>query len=320
MKSLIAITTCNRLSDVKKYIWDYLYFVNQDSNFHFVLALDGKDKTYIDFCNGYEIPLIYSEEREGVGLSKNRIVKQFPDYDYYFFIDDDVELIDSSVFEKCIHLSTQMNIPHLCGNTNHVLFNQHKNKNFTVEYSMRGGGYFSFYTKEVLQKVGGWNTIFAKYKRFGHTEHSYRAYHQKLQEAPFIFAYEFSKMILVHNPVSVSKNNVSTNENELIQEEQDLIDSGSTYFPLETLSPFHFNQKSLGFNNVVNEFLKTNTKKYPLSEPNDRRKALGEHFALKINTKKNSHFKNLTLAIKSFVYSPMNNELKHALKNYFSKK
>ena len=62
-KSLICITTCNRLSEVKKYIWDYLRFINSNKEFHFVLALDGNDQSYIDFCHEFEIGRASCRER-----------------------------------------------------------------------------------------------------------------------------------------------------------------------------------------------------------------------------------------------------------------
>lgn len=315
MKALITITTCNRLSDVKKYIWNYLEFCNKNQDFQFVLALDGKEQAYIDFCEEYAIPLVYSEEREGVGLSKNRVLTQFPNFEYYFFVEDDVELINNIVFSNLIEIHHLTGYLHFCSNHLKNLIKTEIYGAHSLSYSSTGGAQLAFYHKEGITKVGGFNTLFAKYKRFGHTEHSYRFYNAKLQPAPFIFAEDFLDMVLVHNPVSVSQNNISTNENELIQEEQDLIDAGSTYFPLETLSPFYFNQQSLGFNQIVADFLKNNPQKYPLTSKKERKKALGEFYALKIN-KKNSHFKNLKFAIKSFVYSPMNNELKHAVKFY----
>lgn len=320
MKALIAITTCNRISEVQKYIWDYLKFKNTNDSFHFVLAVDGTSPSYIDFCSQFDIPLIYSDEREGVCLSKNRVLSQFQNYDYYFFIDDDVELIDGSVFQQCIDIYNITNYPHLCVNTRHKLLNTEKSENYLLNKSLRGGGYFSFFSNKELIKIGGWNTLFAKYKRYGHTEHTYRFYHAGMQPAPFIFAAEFEKMIMIHNPESVSKvTNVNINENELVKEESDLINSKTTYFPLKTLSKFHFNERTMGFNQKVHDFLKENPQKYPLTKGKERKKALGEFYALQISRKNNSFMKNFILAVKSMLYAPMNNELKHVVKFYFRK-
>jgi len=319
-RSLITITSCNRLQEVKKFIWDYLKFVNSNNEFHFVLSLDGNNQTYIVFCETYDIPLIYSEEREGVGLSKNRVLTQFPDYDYYFFIEDDVELINESIFNHCIGIYNKTGYPHLCGNYDHAIENTKAYGEYTLDKSYSGGGYFSFFTNEGLKNVGGWNTLFAKYKRFGHTEHTYRFYHSKLQPSPFIFSRELNDMIMIHDVVSVTKHSGLQMDNmQLVIDERKLIDQKTTYFPLSTLSPFHFNDKQLGHNKKVKRFLEKNPQKYPLTTGKPRKKAMGEYYALMINNKSNSHLKNLFLAIKSMYFAPMNNELKHKIKYYFKK-
>ncbi|RFC55742.1 hypothetical protein [Brumimicrobium aurantiacum] len=322
MKSLITITSCNRLPEVQKYIWDYLKFVNSNESFHFVLALDGNDQTYIDFCEEYNIPLIYSEEREGVGLSKNRVLTQFPDYGYYFFIEDDVELINSEVFQDSIRIHERIGAPHLCYPHGCKPHNQTDIDSLSVDWFLFGGAQFASYTRQGIHKVGGFNTLFAKYKRYGHTEHSYRFFHQDLQPSPFIFPSDAQTYFLVHDPPSVTikkVNNAKFSPNGIIMDEQEMIDQKTTYFPLETLSKFYFNDKFLGYNKVVAQFLKDNPQQYPLSTSKARKKAFGEYYALKINKTQNSHFKNLFLAFKSMLYAPMNNELKHKVKYYLKK-
>lgn len=322
MKALITITSCNRLSEVKKFIWDYLKFVNENDNFHFVLAVDGNEQTYIDFCSKFNIPLIYSEEREGVGLSKNRVLTQFPDYDYYFFIEDDVELINSEIFQRSILVHERIEVPHLCYPHGHEPHNQMNIDSFSIDWFLFGGAQFASYTRQGILKVGGFNTLFAKYKRYGHTEHSYRFFHQNLQPAPFIFPSNAHAYFLVHDPPSVTikkADNAKFSANGIIIDEQDMIDQKTNYFPIITISSFSFNNKKLGLNDKMREFLIDNPQKYPLTKGKERKKAFGEHFALLINKTTNSHLKNLFLAVKSMFYAPMNNELKHKVKYYLKK-
>src|SRR5690606_26511970 len=138
-----------------------------------------------------------------------------------------------------------------------------------------GGGYFAVYSKTGLEKVGGWNTIFAQYKRFGHTEHSYRFFHSQIQEYPFIFPSVCNKYILVHSPPSVTTNSVfETNNNDLFIEEQLMIDNETTYVALETLSDFqtiNYSEKP-----IVPNGAKKNSKRYPLLKGLERRVALAE--------------------------------------------
>ena len=314
MKVLICINTCNRVSEVKKYIWDYLRFCNNNKEFSFVLAMDGKDSDYLSFCNDFKIPLIYSELREGVGLSKNRVLKYFPAFDYYFFIDDDIELIDSSIFIECIGILKSTGYAHLCGNHSKSILNKEFVNSWTITHSKTGGGYFTAYTGAGLNKVGGWHTNFVKYKRYGHTEHSYRFMHAGLQPAAFIFAESFRKMLLIHSPPSVIKHlNLEYDKNELILEERKLINNKTKYFPVKTLCDFYYNEYKLGFNETVHFFLQKNDLIYPLTKGFERRIALAEHFFLRINTSRSFYLKILFL-FRSVYYYPFNSPLKHFIK------
>lgn len=314
MKALIAITTCNRLSEVKKFIWEYIKFVNGENQFDFVLGLDGKNQEYIDFAEKYDIPLIYSEEREGVGLSKNRLLSYFPNYDYYFFIEDDIELVEQKIFKTIILAHEKTGVPHFCNHHKSRIFNTIQLDNLQLEVSWTGGAQFAFYSKKGIGKIGGFNTIFAKYKRFGHTEHSYRYYHQGIQEGPFIFSENWLDYFIIHSPPQVTRSSsVTFTKLGLIEQEQSLIDRKSTFFELKTLSNSHFNKKALGYNKIVANFLETHQEKYPLTYGRERRIALAEHYALRISIQK-SALKKFTLFLKSFWYSPTNAALKHYIK------
>jgi hypothetical protein len=313
-KSLITITTCNRLSEVKKYIWEYLQFVNRETEFDFVLALDGYNQEYIDFAAEFELPLIYSDEREGVGLSKNRVLTQFPDYAFYFFLDDDIELLDSALFRQCITLMTAEKYHHLCGNHTHTETFSVQLSRFEVTHSLTGGGYFTCYTQQGIQTVGGFHTLFARYRRYGHSEHSYRFLHSGLQASPFIFFREGLDALLIHSPESVTPHKEHAfNQHEWVQEEHELIHAKTSYFPLQTLCPYHFNHKLLGYNETVANFLATNSQKYPLTRGKERRIALAEHYALRIS-KTSDVFQKIALFLKSVRYSPTNVALKHYIK------
>jgi hypothetical protein len=308
MRSLIAITTCNRIEYVKMFIWNYLNAVNKNKQLHFILALDGSDPSYIDFCDKFNIPLIYSESREGVGLSKNRVLELFPDYDYYFFIDDDVELVNDDIFTGLTSIMEGLKTHHFCANERHVISHRYTFNGKEIVCSMDAGGYFTVYSSSCINAVGGWHTHFAKYKRFGHTEHSYRTIFSGLQSHPFIFAKNYFDCILLHSPPSVTQLDSS-----LFIDELNMIERKQSYFPLQTLSPYHFNNKPLGYNQTVADFLEANPKKYPLTKGKERRLALAEHYALCI-AKKNGFLQKLGFFLLSFWYCPTNVALKHHIK------
>ena len=83
MKSLICITTCNRLLYLKYILPEYIEFCQQNSEFDFLISLDGNSEENIAFLKEQGIPFIYSEEREGVGLAKNG--RTFPRLRLLFF-------------------------------------------------------------------------------------------------------------------------------------------------------------------------------------------------------------------------------------------
>ena len=88
MKNLICINTYKSADLIKALVWDYIDFVKENNHYDFIVSLDGADQETIEYCQTYNIPLLYSEQNEGVGLSKNRVIESFSDYDNYFFIEE----------------------------------------------------------------------------------------------------------------------------------------------------------------------------------------------------------------------------------------
>lgn len=246
MKSLICITTCNRSNYLKRFLPTYHNYCIQNESFDFVVSVDGKDERTINYLKEHEINFIYSEEREGVGISKNRVLKELPGYDYYFFVEDDVELIDPDIFNGYINLSRKYAYHHLsCGKVDRF----HTNRRFMrfeddeFLYSDFGNGIFNFFSKEGIAKVGGFHTTFAKYRRYGHTEHSHRFKKQNLNPAPFILPLKYSAgYIRFRHPESVTANQpewINPNTGYCIEEEA-LIKSNLSFYPIKTLSKYHY--------------------------------------------------------------------------------
>lgn len=314
-KALICITTCNRLNEVKKYILPYIQYSNKEKSFDFLLSLDGNNKEYIDFCNTYNIPLLYSEAREGVGLSKNRVIKQFPNFDYYFFIEDDIELINSNIFKLFIDTFLTTGYHHF--SLSHLLnpIKVESVNNVQLTHNMFGGGQFNFYSKYGLKITGGWHNCFAKYKRFGHTEHSYRFYHARLTASPFIFIDDARQMFINHDPPHVTNLEIDLENptNELIPEEEELIRQRNIFIPLETISAFHFNGFNMKYNEVIENFLKENKHMYPLVNKFERLKCFSQYYFFKFTIAKSIPVK-IFYFIASFVCQPINNQIKHFVK------
>lgn len=312
-KSLICITSCNRINEIKKFILPYIDFCNKHDGFDFLLSLDGNNEEYKYFCDKFNIPLLNSEEREGVGLSKNRVISYFPNYDYYFFIEDDMELLNSNVFLNSIEFSKKQNVPHL----SYTAFGEAtslKNKDgWQYLQGYRSGAQFSFFEAKALFKIGGWNTHFAKYKRFGHSEHSYRFFNNGLQNFPFIALTSTAESFILHDPPHVTVIENESHFDHYHPDEKQLIDSRTLFFPISTISPFYFNGFDMTFNSVVDEFLRKNKRRYPLTTGNDRRKTLAEYY-FGLHLREKSIFSKAKYFLLSLIYNPFNNPFKHFLK------
>ena len=255
MKNLICITTYKSVDLVKSFIWDYIDFVANNDSYDFILSLDGIDKKTIEYCTKYQIPLLYSEENEGVGISKNRVIKSFDKYDNYFFIEDDIELLNPDVFDIHIKLSQELGIEHFS------LFEARRireQKNilaygdYHIIQALYGGAPFNFFTKKGLDAVGGFHTNFAKYKRFGHTEHTYRFVNNELSQYPFQLIQEcLDGCFRWNDPISRVKLSVKVSVNRLFIEEEKLIEQKLKYFPVKTLSSYKMINKA-NMNTVKN--------------------------------------------------------------------
>jgi len=246
MKTLICITTSNRSAAVKALSWKYIELCQRREGYYFVISLDGQDEATINFCKKHRIPFIYSEEQEGVGISKNRVLKTFPDFEHYFFIEDDVELLNDDVFEVYKETARKLGLHHMS------LFPEERigepvkemqvNESFNIIASMYGSAQFNYFTKKGIDTVGGFHTDFAKYRRFGHTEHSYRFVNSDLAEYPFYVIKECLYGWLGWNdPVSVTRVKVDT-VNRVFIEEHKLIEKKLKYFPIKILSKFYMHK------------------------------------------------------------------------------
>jgi hypothetical protein len=110
---------------------------------------------------------------------------------------------------------------------------------YHIVQAMYGGAPFNFFTKKGLETVGGFHTLFAKYKRFGHTEHTYRFVTNGLSKYPFQIIEECLEGYFRWNdPISRIKVNVEVSKNWLFVDEEKLIEEKLSYYPVKTLSKY----------------------------------------------------------------------------------
>jgi hypothetical protein len=272
-RALVCITTCERPDFLRRYLPHFARFCAGDSRFSLLVSEDGPEAETMRFCEEWQVPLLYSSEREGVGISKNRVLERFPDFDYYFFVEDDVELVDGVVFPAHVELAQASDIHHFS------LFSERRIgepagestvAGRRVAHSFVGSARFNFFTAEGLRQVGGWHPRFAEYRRWGHTEHSYRFYNAGLAPAPFNVATELSHACIWHLHPSVTQINLAGDEEHIVAPERELIDQKLRHVPLQTFSPYELNDVPFGSLERLAATLDAG-ERYPLVEPGERR-------------------------------------------------
>jgi hypothetical protein len=279
-RSLVCITTCRRLPYLRRYLPHFARFCDDDSRFSLLVSLDGDEADTRHFCEKWEVPLLHSDKREGVGISKNRVLERFPDFDYYFFLEDDVELVDGRVLPAHVEISKVSRIHHF------TLFQRGGIRKVTarstaagrrVLHGLYGGADFSFYTGTGLRHVGGWHPRFAEYRRWGHTEHSYRFVRAELAPAPFNVAEDLADACIWHTPPAVTRvDGVTIDADQIAAPERELMERELSHVPVETISDHHLNGVPLGRPSRLARVLAAG-ERYPLADDKERRRCRSDY-------------------------------------------
>jgi len=316
-RALICFLTCNRNTRLRRYAPSYLEYCRRDRAFDFLVVLDSNDPTSVAFCGERSVPLLWSEAREGVKLAKNRALSRFPGYDCYFFIEDDAELLDLRVLREHVRVARIGGFDHLClferGGARGVL-GERRVAGHSVVFARHGGAQLTFFTRDGLERVGGWHTAFAQYRRFGHTEHSYRFVHHGLAEAAFIVVETLADCILWHYPPPVTAPRgvvAASAASQLCELEEKLISDGLTFFPVQTLCAYHFNGMPLDGSRTswVDEL---SFDRYPRLSRREKRLAWADHYVALARTQ--SGWRRWASLAKAASRDPRNLGIRHIVK------
>jgi hypothetical protein len=316
-RALICVTTCQRLRYLRRYLPHFARFCVEDPRFSLLVSLDGTESETLAFCEAWEVPLVYSDESEGVGLSKNRVLERFPDFDYYFFLEDDVELLDGSVFPSHIELSQSSEIHHFSLFARSGLRRQVGEsvvRDRCIIHGMLGSADFNFFTRHGLATVGGWHPRFMEFRCGGHTEHSYRFFRAGLAPAPFNVIEDQTAACIWHAPPSVTPHNLVPvdKEADMLVAERELIDSALLHVPVQTVSPHYSNRFPLGPPRRLAAALSSG-ERYPLVVDGERRQARSGYHLGRYQTAVTVRQRACSLAASAWNW-PSNPELRHAVK------
>ncbi len=223
-----------------------------------MVAIDSADIELLNLCLNYGFECLMSKEGEGVGISKNRVLDHYSDYDHYYFIEDDVELKSPSYFVYQIEIAEGLNIPHFSMHPYWRLKNIQSKENYddrTVVRASFGSAQVNYFSKECLGVIGGWHKLFATVKRFGHTEHSYRIVNSGLSEFPFNYVLEFESCFKFWEPPSATQIKVEKdNKTSLSKMELELLKQKLSYHPISFNSPYKVHIPTLSQHaSVMNE-------------------------------------------------------------------
>ncbi|HEX3801327.1 MAG TPA: glycosyltransferase family A protein [Solirubrobacteraceae bacterium] len=317
-RALVAFTTSNRGVYAKRSLPHLARACLSDPRLDLVVALDGDDPETRAVCAQWHIPLIYSEAREGVGLSKNRVLKRFPDYDYYFFLEDDVEVLDGAVFARHVALMRTSGIHHMS------LFDYAEGRGLRSETSVLGqrlvhfsygSAEFNAFTREGIQKVGGWHPLFAQYRRWGHTEHSYRFPRNDLAPAPFNVAVELAGLCIRHRPPSVTPGIglATLDADQIAAPERELMSQALSHVPLQTLAPYHVENQPGRPAAELAQLVARSRNRYPLLRGADWRHAQGDYLVWRFETSRAPARRVAALVLAGLLH-PSGIALRHAVK------
>lgn len=205
-----AVITCRRpdylrqllqsMKDCKQYL-DELIIIN-----------DGDPESVLEFTNDYE--LYTNPINLGVGKSKNKALDLLKrkNCDYYFIIEDDMVILDPTIFKKYIDASDVSGIQHFNYGPgspfnreqkikdfdlhNRHLLDQHSTpkpqliidyKTLKIALYQHTVAMFSFFTKQVINEVGGIDDKNFT-SAFDHVEHTYRIIKQGFHPPFWYFA------------------------------------------------------------------------------------------------------------------------------------
>ena len=227
----LGIITCNR----PQYLQKLLDSISQVNDLNELIVInDGKEITEIDISH---VALINNKTNLGVGKSKNKALKYLveKECDYIFLIEDDMLILDQTVFKQYIKASKKSGIQHFNFGPgspfnrkqtirNFDLHNRHlldedtePNPRVIVDYKecqialyQHCTGTFSFFTKEVLDRVGYIDENYTN--AWEHVDHTYNiikaGYH-----TPFWWFADLANSYKLLTPQENAINNSTTSKN-----------------------------------------------------------------------------------------------------------
>jgi hypothetical protein len=182
-----------------------------------------------------------------------------------------------------------------------------------IVHGCYGSADFNFYTAEALERVGGWHPLFAQYRRWGHTEHSYRVYRAGLAPAPFNVAEDLTGAFIWHRPPTVTAGlSVAVDDDQIAAPERELMEQELTHFPVTTLSAVHSNEVQVRPPRKLAATL-DGEDRYPLVDGRERRQSYADYRLWEFKTAR-GRLRRLRALLAATAGAPRSPALRHTLK------
>lgn len=218
----VAIVTHNRQANLEK-LYLSLPFDYIDS---FIIINDGN---HISSTIIRPKHIHNNEKNIGVGKSKNKAIEYLKIHkvDHYFIIEDDIIIIDKSIFHAYIEASKLTGIQHfnsalhtkenLKDNKPNPLISLKYNNKISISLYFSCCGTFSYYSKICINKVGLMDEIF--FNAVEHIDHTLRCIHHKMHPNFWYFSdisnsHKYIRNIYQSSEyISVINNNINAKKN-----------------------------------------------------------------------------------------------------------
>jgi glycosyltransferase involved in cell wall biosynthesis len=158
----IGITTYNRRRNLETLLTSLNKF-NSQLDYDLCVADDHSTDDTIDLLIDSNIEFI-SGPHIGPNLNKNRLFNKFINYQYIILLEDDIEIIKAGWIEQFILTSSLSGLPFLTySDVNKFDADIKLNETTGINYNTKLYNEVLFYTRKVIDKVGGIDNRFKDY-------------------------------------------------------------------------------------------------------------------------------------------------------------
>jgi len=259
----VGITTKNRSHILEKTLSNIKHHTTHEK-LKIVLVDDNSNEYHkiknFELCKKYNIDYYFNNKNLGIAKSKNRCIEYIDDTDFLFLYDDDCYPVKDYWWEPFITAYQEYGNEHFSlsfdknkdgrPNGNNIINEINNKKNdISLESFSNPCGILLFLTKNVLEKIGGFDNRYDLYGK-EHVGYSLRCYNMGLTKSKFLSVKNTLKYFYSYDYENQLSSVLSYNEKEKSRKKNNII------FNDEKVS---YNYKLFKKSNVVTVFINDET-------------------------------------------------------------